>query len=371
MTLRAEHVGSLLRPGELLEARAAHEAGLATASELEAAEDAAILRALDLQREVGLEVFSDGEYRRSWFACNLPDAVSGLVPNPERVDFVWEGEGSELAVAETVQVGLGLTIAGAPIRQVRRLAGHESAFLRDHAPGPYKVALTGTVQHARSWFRPGGPHGYPTIVDMVGDLLEIMRSEIRALSDDGVSFFQLDSLLYVLDLPRPAADALPPDFDGDFLDLMIEADNACLEEARKAGMTAGLHMCRGNNRSSWHAVGIPYEDMAERAFSSLDVDRLLLEYDTDRAGGFEPLRFVRGGTTVVLGLISSKVPELESRETLMRRIEEASKYVPIERLALSPQCGFASTAPGNLVTWDDQRRKLELAVSVAEEVWGT
>jgi 5-methyltetrahydropteroyltriglutamate--homocysteine methyltransferase len=151
---------------------------------------------------------------------------------------------------------------------------------------------------------------------------------------------------------------------------MIEADNACLDEARKVGMTAGLHMCRGNNRSSWHAVGIRYEDMAERAFSSLVADRLLLEYDTDRAGGFEPLRFVRGGTTVVLGLVSSKVPELESRETLLRRIEEASKYVPIGQLALSPQCGFASTAPGNLVTWDDQRRKLELTVSVADEVWG-
>jgi methionine synthase II (cobalamin-independent) len=371
MALRAEHVGSLLRPPELLEARAAHEAGLATASELEAAEDAAILRALELQREVGLEVFSDGEYRRSWFACNLPDSVSGLVPNPERAEFVWEGAGSELAVAETVQVGLGLTIAGAPIRQVRRLAAHESTFLRDHAPGPYKVALTGAVQHARSWFRPGGSHGYPTIVDMVEDLVEIMRGEIRALADDGVSYFQLDSLLYVLDLPRPEGNRLSPEFDGDFLDLMIEADNTCLEEARAAGMTAGLHMCRGNNRSSWHAVGIPYEAMAERAFGSLEADRLLLEYDTDRAGGFEPLRFVREGTTVVLGLISSKVPELESRNTLLRRIDEASRYVPIERLALSPQCGFASTAPGNLVTWDDQRRKLELTVSVAHDVWGT
>jgi 5-methyltetrahydropteroyltriglutamate--homocysteine methyltransferase len=156
MTLRAEHVGSLLRPPELLEIRAAYQEGRVTAREVADAEDAAILRALDLQREVGLDVFSDGEYRRSWFACNLPDAVSGLVPNPERVDFVWEGVGRELAVAETAQVGLGLTIAGGPIRQVRRLAGHEAAFLRDHSPGPYKVALTGTVQHARSWFRPGG-----------------------------------------------------------------------------------------------------------------------------------------------------------------------------------------------------------------------
>ena len=154
------------------------------------------------------------------------------------------------------------------------------------------------------------------------------------------------------------------------LDEAIAADNAALAPARAAdGVTVGLHMCRGNNRGAWTAEG-SYEPIAERAFSELAVDRLLLEYDSARAGGFEPLRFVAGDTVVVLGLVSTKLPALESEDDLMRRIEEASRYVPIERLALSPQCGFASTAKGNLLSLDDQRRKLELVVRTAQRVWG-
>jgi 5-methyltetrahydropteroyltriglutamate--homocysteine methyltransferase len=142
-----------------------------------------------------------------------------------------------------------------------------------------------------------------------------------------------------------------------------------LAAARGKGVTVGMHMCRGNNRSAWHAEG-SYEPIAEKAFTKLNVDRFLLEYDTDRAGGFEPLRFMPKGKMVVLGLISSKLPQLESQDELRRRIDEAAKYVPIENLALSPQCGFASTAPGNLLTWDEQRRKLELVVETARKVWG-
>jgi 5-methyltetrahydropteroyltriglutamate--homocysteine methyltransferase len=154
------------------------------------------------------------------------------------------------------------------------------------------------------------------------------------------------------------------------LDETIAADNASLQGARRPGVTVGLHMCRGNNRSAWISEG-GYEAIAEQAFNSLQVDRFLLEYDTERAGGFEPLRFVPRGKTVVLGLISSKEPKLESQDLLRRRIDEAAQYVPIEYLALSPQCGFASTAPGNLLTGDEQRRKLELVVETARKVWGT
>ena len=149
----------------------------------------------------------------------------------------------------------------------------------------------------------------------------------------------------------------------------IAADNAALAPARAAGVTTGLHMCRGNNRSSWATEG-SYEPIAEQAFNDLQVDRLLLEYDTERAGGFEPLRFVPDDKIVVLGLVSTKNPEPESPDTLLRRIDEASRYVPVHRLALSPQCGFASTRTGNLLGWDDQRRKLELVVEVARRVWG-
>jgi 5-methyltetrahydropteroyltriglutamate--homocysteine methyltransferase len=149
---------------------------------------------------------------------------------------------------------------------------------------------------------------------------------------------------------------------------MADADARVLAPAREAGVTTAIHMCRGNNRSSWNPEGLDYA-RAATVFERLQVDRLLLEYDTDRAGGFEPLRAVPERTTVVLGLVSSKFPDLESRDDLLGRIDEASRYVPVERLAISPQCGFASTAPGNLITWDDQRRKLELVVSIADEVW--
>jgi 5-methyltetrahydropteroyltriglutamate--homocysteine methyltransferase len=150
---------------------------------------------------------------------------------------------------------------------------------------------------------------------------------------------------------------------------IIASDNAALAPAKEAGVTTALHMCRGNNRSSWATEG-SYEGIAEQAFHELRVDRLLLEYDTERAGGFEPLRFVPADKVVVLGLVSSKEPELESPDDLARRIDEATRYVPLERLALSPQCGFASTRAGNMLTWDDQRRKLELVVEVARRVWG-
>ena len=153
------------------------------------------------------------------------------------------------------------------------------------------------------------------------------------------------------------------------MDETIAADNATIKEAREAGVTVGLHMSRGNNRSAWGAQS-SYESIAWKAFGSLNVDRFLLEYDTDRAGGFEPLRFVPAGKTVVLGLISSKDPNLESQDALMRRIDGAAKYLPLENLAISPQCGFASTAPGNMLTWDAQRRKLEVVVDTARRVWG-
>jgi 5-methyltetrahydropteroyltriglutamate--homocysteine methyltransferase len=154
-----------------------------------------------------------------------------------------------------------------------------------------------------------------------------------------------------------------------YLDQVIEADNSVLRSARREGVTVGLHMCRGNNRSAWHAEG-SYEPIADKAFNLLEVDRFLLEYDTERAGGFEPLRFMPRNKMVVLGLISSKLPGLESVDILRRRIDEAARYVPIENLAISPQCGFASTVLGNLLSWDEQRRKLELVVETARKVWG-
>lgn len=199
----------------------------------------------------------------------------------------------------------------------------------------------------------------------------MLQREEQALLDEGVPYIQLDSLRYVIELAdvrrRQQMLQAGEDLDQALADT-IAADNATLRNARGPGRTIAQHMCRGNNRSAWRSEG-GYDEIAERAFASLDVDRFLLEYDTERAGGFEPLRFVPRDKTVVLGLISSKNPQLESQDQLFRRIDEAARYIPVENLALSPQCGFAATAPGNMLTPEEQKRKLELVVDTGK-VWG-
>jgi 5-methyltetrahydropteroyltriglutamate--homocysteine methyltransferase len=277
------------------------------------------------------------------------------------------------ADATAAEIGFGAQVVGTKLRQIRRLTAHESGFLKQHAPGPFKITIPGALSRALGWYKPGlTAKFYPTPADLVQDIVDILRREVKALIDEGVSYVQLDSLRYVIQLAdaRTREPMLQAGQDLDkALDETIAADNATLQNARGAGVTVGLHMCRVNNRSAWRTTG-GYEVIAEKAFNLLEVDRFLLEYDTERAGGFEPLRFVPPGKMVVLGLISSKDPQLESQDQLLRRIDEAAKYVPIERLALSPQCGFASTAPGNLLTWDEQRRKLELVAETARKVWG-
>jgi 5-methyltetrahydropteroyltriglutamate--homocysteine methyltransferase len=275
-----------------------------------------------------------------------------------------------MATKVTTEVKLGTRRAGERLRKTGRIAQKEAAFLREHAPGPFKATLTGALHFVRDWYRPGATDAYPDTSSMIEHIVAMLAEEVELLTQEGVSYMQLDSLLYVIPAPAEALSDEGLSREA-ILDAMIDADNAVLAPAREAGVTTALHMCRGNNRSSWIPAGDSYESTAEQAFSRLQVDRLLLEYDTERAGGFEPLRFVPDTTTVVLGLISSKFPELEDRDALLRRIEQATQYVPVERLGISPQCGFASTAPGNLITWGDQQRKLELVVSVAEEVWGS
>lgn len=372
---RADHLGSLLRPPELLEARVAHDQGRMSLTELRQREDHAILQALELQRQVGIDVYSDGEYRRRWFAAAFEDSVEGIIEDPSATpDRRWQGEHNAQAIATAAEIRLTQRVVGAKLRQVRRLTAHESGFLRQHAPGPVKITMPGVMTRALAWYKPGITEAfYPTPADLVQEFVGMIQREVQALLDEGVPYIQLDSLHYVIRLadPRYRQQMAQAGVDLDQeLDQVIAADNASLQGARRPGVTVGLHMCRGNNRSAWIAEG-GYDAIAEKAFNLLDVDRFLLEYDTERAGGFEPLRFMPKGKTVVLGLISSKVPQLESPELLQRRIDEAARYVPLENLALSPQCGFASTAPGNLLTWDDQRRKLDLVVQTARKVWGT
>jgi 5-methyltetrahydropteroyltriglutamate--homocysteine methyltransferase len=364
---RADHVGSFLRPPELL-------ATPAKDPRRREIEDGAILRVLELQREVGVDVYTDGEYRRTWFAGAWGDSVRGLVDAPPQPFIArgWRGSSSDLAMQSLAEVATHGAV-GEKVRQVRRFAQDECEFLREHAPGPFKITLTSAVTNAVYWYQPAiSAAVYPTRRELVDEMAGLLRDEVAALVDEGAAYIQLDSLLYSIELADPENRrrlvdcGIDPD---EVLDEAIAGDNASLAPAMAAeGVTVGLHMCRGNNRSAWTAEG-GYEAIAERAFSELEVDRLLLEYDTARAGGFEPLRFVPDDKAVVLGLISTKTPELESRDELLRRIEEAGRYVPVERLALSPQCGFASTAKGNLLGWDDQRRKLELVVETAREIW--
>jgi 5-methyltetrahydropteroyltriglutamate--homocysteine methyltransferase len=372
---RADHIGSLLRPPELLQARAAYDQGRMTLAQLRQSEDTAILQALELQRQVGIDVYTDGEYRRRWFAAAFEESVEGVTEDPEAAaDRRWQGQHNTQAMATAADLRLTQRVVGAKLRQVRRLTAHESGFLRQHAPGPFKITMPGVMTRALAWYKPGlTDRFYPTRADLVQEFVGMIQREVQALLGEGVSYIQLDSLHYVIRLADPRyrqqMTRTGADLDKE-LDEVIAADNASLQGARTPGVTVGLHMCRGNNRSAWIAEG-GYEAVAEKAFNLLDVDRFLLEYDTERAGGFEPLRFVPRGKTVVLGLISSKVPQLESPDQLLRRIDEAAQYVAMEHLALSPQCGFASTAPGNMLTWDEQRRKLELVVETARRAWGS
>jgi 5-methyltetrahydropteroyltriglutamate--homocysteine methyltransferase len=363
---RADHVGSLLRPPALVEARAAYAAGQLTLEQLREVEDRAILDALALQREVGLDVFTDGEFRRFSFQSDLSDAVEGFVPDTE---------GREWHTPTGVERSVGgfARVVGGKLRQTRRLAAHEAAFLRAHAPGPFKLTLPSPSLFAGpTTYRPALVGTvYPTRADLLRDLVAIIGSEMRALAEEGVPYIQIDapSYMYFVD-PRERERARAQGIDLDaLLDQFIAADNACLAAARREGGTLAIHFCRGNSRSRWlHSGG--YDPIAEKVFTTLQVDRFLLEYDSERAGGFEPLRFVPKGKMVVLGLITTKEGRLEPQDALLRRIEEASRYVPLEQLALSPQCGFASSVPGNRLTPDEQRRKLELVVDTARKVWG-
>jgi 5-methyltetrahydropteroyltriglutamate--homocysteine methyltransferase len=300
----------------------------------------------------------------------VPDAVQPTV----NLLGAWRGPSADLANAALASpAGAQPMVVGGKLRQVRRIAGDDAAFLSKHAPGPWKITMPGPISAAGQLYKPGISDAfYPTRADLVNALIEMQRNEIAALIDEGMAYVQLDSLHYVERVAdttiraRMIAEGEDPDA---YLDNLIDVDNRVLAGVRRDGLTVGLHMCRGNNRSAWHAEG-SYEPIAEKAFSQLNVDRFLLEFDTDRAGGFEPLRFVPSDKMVVLGIISSKLPELEPVDTLRRRIDEAARYVPLERLAISPQCGFASTVLGNLLTWDEMRRKLELIATTARAVWG-
>ena len=371
---RADHVGSLLRPPELKEARAAFQQGNLDEAELREVEDKAIVAALYRQGRADIDIFTDGEFRRTGFQNDLIESVEGYVTVDQPANVrIWHGPGGQPSEQGTRQV------VGGKLKQVRRLTGHQSAFMRQHVPGQHKITVPSPSQFPAISYQPGiTDQFYPTRSDLLWDIAEIIKSEVEALVEEGVRYIQIDAprySYYVDPQWRRRLEEMGEDPDGMF-DEAIAADNMCAEAARSAAGAWGLnapavaiHICRGNNESKWYAEG-GYEPIAEKLFGSLNVDRFLLEYDTERAGGFEPLRFVPRGKVVVLGLVSTKVPQLESRERLLDRLDEACRYIPEDYLGLSPQCGFASTAAGNLLTEEQQWRKIELVVETAREMWG-
>ena len=366
-TYRADHVGSFLRPDEVKAARASFNDGNLTPERLKEVEDRAVLAALERQKSIGVDIFTDGEFRRTGFQNDMVEVVDGFVSTGSpAVVRIWQGPGGKPQEQGTRQV------VGAKLRQTRRLTGNQTPFVMANAPGPVKVTVPSPSQFPAISFQAGiTDQFYPTRTDLLAELASIIRSEVAALAADGVAYIQLDAprYSYYVDAKwREHLRGLGEDPDKMF-DEAVAADNHCVEGIGKDGLTVVLHICRGNNESKWYAEG-GYEPIAEKLFGTLNVDRFLLEYDTDRAGTFEPLRFVPPGKDVVLGLISTKLPQPESEDDLLRRIEEASRYVPMENLSLSPQCGFASTAAGNLLTEDEQWRKLELVVETARKAWG-
>jgi 5-methyltetrahydropteroyltriglutamate--homocysteine methyltransferase len=376
-TYRADHVGSFLRPPALLEARQAHAEERISESDLRAAEDRAVLAVLDLQRQSGLDVYSDGEYRRGMWITGLPAAVDGFGPGAMLNIRSWRGKTLPYVPGQTGTRHAAAAGQNPPAVIVgkltarRRITGVESAFLREHAPGPYKITIPSPTWYLRGYLPGTSDRIYPTPADALRDLVDIVHREVTALVAEGVPYVQIDSIRYVFDYTEDQRRQEWQDLGVDpdrAIEENIEADNAVIAGIPRGDVTFGLHMCRGNNRSRWFAEG-GYDRIAERVFGGLRYDRLLLEYDTTRAGGFDPLRFVPPGTNVVLGLVSTKIPQLESQDGLLRRIDEAAKFVPIERLALGPQCGFASVAAGNEISWDDQRRKLDLLVDTARKAW--
>jgi 5-methyltetrahydropteroyltriglutamate--homocysteine methyltransferase len=360
---RADQVGSLLRPKELLEARVAHSEGRLSLNGLRAAEDRAILAALDRQREIGLDVFTDGEMRRGSWLTDMAEAVEGFVPN--RVALEWKGPGG--GVESSTAHGVG-----AKLRKVRKLTGHELPFLKKASPGPFKITVPAPSNFMLASYKEGiTDQFYPTHADLLRDLVEIMKDEVAWLAAEGVPCIQFDAPYYSHYLDpkqreQMQAKGLDPDRE---LENAIQGDNAALRAGQGSGAMLALHVCRGNSRSRWFTEG-DYDAIAEKLFGLLEVDTFLLEYDTERSGGFEPLRLVPRGKNVVLGLITTKEAKLESQDDLRRRIDDAARYVPLENLALSTQCGFASTAPGNLLTMDEQWRKLKLVADTARKVWG-
>ena len=376
---RADHVGSLLRPAELLQAREDFSQQRITEAQLKEIEDRAVEMVLDMQRKVGIDVLTDGEYRRHDWVGDFTTSVDGYVSAQPPIRFEWKlPEAVAATGANTMRQAIAEMpqqagrVIGDRLRLRHRLTAHEAPYLKQHAGGVFKLTMPATSYVVARGWKPGVTDKvYGSRWELAEDVARIMASEIQALAADGVPYIQIDNAHYPDYIPEHRRQAwreigIDPD---QAIDEDVRADNLAVAGLDRSRVTLANHICRGNGRSAWHTEG-GYDSIAEKVFGGLDVDRFLLEYDSDRAGGFEPLRFVPKGKQVVLGLVTTKVGALEKQDDLLRRIDEASRFLDMEHLALSPQCGFASVEQGNLLSWEEQQRKLELVVDTARKVWG-
>ena len=376
--IRNDVVGSLLRPAPLKQARARYDDGKISLEELRQIEDQNIRQAVQLQESIGLSVVTDGEYRRLNFQDSFGESVAGFDAGKPSLHFYekrveggsplrrWEipdqGEQKGTAVAQRRPAARKISLA-------RNVPAEEFQFLKQVARQPGKVALIGPDRISQRFDWENSKNIYTGLDDFVADVVKVEREIIRGLVDAGCRYVQIDAPGYTAYVDPPSLAAMRDrgeDPKANF-SRSLKADNAML--AGFDDVTFGIHLCRGNQRSMWHREGT-YDDIAERLLNELNYDRFLFEYDTPRAGGFEPLRFLPKGKVIVLGLVSTKVPQLETVDDLKRRIDQAAKFTPLEQIAISPQCGFSSDVVGNLISDDDQKRKLELVVESARQVWG-
>jgi 5-methyltetrahydropteroyltriglutamate--homocysteine methyltransferase len=347
---RAEHIGSLLRPQGLVKG----------------AEDEAIARVIRWQEDLGLKVVTDGEFRRESWRLGFLSKVAGfaLAEAFGNVDLQRDDAGNVMRIGSA-------PVAVTRIRRTRPIVADEVAY----ALGKTKCTVKATLPAPSYLHYPRGRgcvdrDVYPELELFFDDVVRIYQEEVKALWEVGGRYLQIDEVAQTLlcdDSLRDAVRARGDDPEK-LIDLYIDLINRSLRE-RPAGMTTGVHMCRGNAMGKWIAAG-GYERIAEKTFNRLEVDVFFLEYDSERAGGFEPLRFMPKGRRVVLGLVSTKTPVLEDKAVLQRKIEAAARFVPLENLSISPQCGFASHRKGTSLTFSEQEAKLKLVVETATEVWG-
>ncbi|CAN5844126.1 cobalamin-independent methionine synthase II family protein [soil metagenome] len=368
MLPRTDVVGSLLRPPELLEAARRRAAGELSAAEFKGIEDRAVDGALELQESAGLEVVTDGEMRRESFQSPLVEAVEGF--GQHTIDaYLWgDWHGDDAVGDSNVERPPSLGVTG-KLQRKRHLAVEEFVYARARTDKTVKVTLPSPTLYANFWSPELSAEPYPTMDDFVEDVAEILREEVDELVRLGAEYIQLDAPHYPLLLEPSTRDFYKGrgwDLDK-WLSRGVELDNYVI--GAHPGVTFAFHLCRGNQGSRWLVSG-SYEPLAQQIFNGIAADRLMLEYDDERSGDFEPLAHVPENKVAVLGLVTTKTPRRETVEELAARISEASRHIPLERMAISPQCGFATSVIGNAISVEDEEYKLRTIVEAAERVWG-